>query len=122
MVHGHLIVPSHLPQKEIPYFTNTKQQEDQIDKQITNRPNYTNNPENYTMLQSVLRRTIQKLPVRGMATLLHPHQAAAASSLWIPVIGTVATVTVIAFAPPTEFDNLDCQSHCQQHCTAGVCE
>jgi hypothetical protein len=73
------------------------------------------------MLSSTLRRALQKLPRRGFASsAVHQsqHLPQAAASVWIPLVGTVVAVTVIAFAPPHEFDDLDCQ----QVCTEGVCK
>jgi hypothetical protein len=79
------------------------------------------------MSSSTLQRALQQLSRRGFASSTvhhHSHHVAkqAATSLWIPMLGTAVAATVILFAPPHEFDDLDCQSHCQQFCTQGVCE
>jgi hypothetical protein len=79
------------------------------------------------MLSSTIQRALQQLPRRGFASSAVHHSShhvakQAAMSLWIPMVGTAVAATVILFAPPYEFDDLDCQSHCQQVCTKGVCE
>ena len=52
--------------------------------------------------------------------LVHYHLAQSAHSLGqsvvhaVPMAGAVLAVFSIVFAPPHEFDDLDCQSYCQQ--------
>jgi hypothetical protein len=79
------------------------------------------------MLSRTIQRVVQQLPRRGFASSAVHHSShhvakQVATSLWIPMVGTAVAATVILFAPPYEFDDLDCQSHCQQVCTKGVCE
>ena len=74
------------------------------------------------MLTAALRR----LPVRRFATTaasLAQEQAIAknAYSRLANFLGTAAILTTaVAFAPPDEFDNLDCQSYCQRFLTDDV--
>jgi len=57
--------------------------------------------------------------------LAHHHFAQGAHSLGqslvhaAPMAGAVLAVFSIVFAPPHEFDDLDCQSYCQQFCMNG---
>lgn len=78
------------------------------------------------LLLSTFQRSLQQLSRRGMASAAVHHSpqvtAAGSASLLVALAGTAVAATVIAFAPPYEFDDLDCQSHCEQVCTAGVCD
>lgn len=75
------------------------------------------------MFSNVLR----KLPVdaHGFATLHHPvHAPVAHTPLGLMFVGTALAASAIAFAPPYEFDDLDCHSMCQNYCKecGGYCQ
>ena len=73
------------------------------------------------LFSSVLR----KLPTtrRGFATLHHPMHVTH-TPLGLMFLGTALAATAIAFAPPYEFDDLDCHSMCQNYCMecGGYCQ
>lgn len=61
---------------------------------------------------------------RALATLDKPHMAAAspaASTLLFSLAASALVAAAIVYAPDHEFDDLDCQSYCQQTCVDGVC-
>jgi len=67
--------------------------------------------------------------IRGLATsaldpshLPNQHPMALMGSFLLPVLGATLAASSIAFAPPYEFDDLDCQSYCQQFSASGVCD
>jgi hypothetical protein len=66
--------------------------------------------------QVVLTRRRFSTPAFNLQNI---HSSPALAAPWITFLGTAFVATAIAFAPPHEFDNLDCQSYCQRYCVSG---
>ena len=63
----------------------------------------------------ILKRAMATVATKPMATT-----AASSTGLLTTLAGIVVVAPMIAFAPANSFDDLDCQSYCQQKLMEGV--
>lgn len=71
------------------------------------------------LTRTVLRRVTTVNPLATASRLQSTLQVVKANKSVLAVAGVAGAV--IAFAPTNEFDDLDCQNHCQHHVHSHDC-